>query len=165
MWIGATGNNNDMVFRVPEGKEVKKSDREKAERLRYPSTDTEFYTRIGNSCWFTSIEHGRRHEPRRSMKMEYNKRFNKRIAGNCNSYMKHDDYDVIEIPFASGIPSDYGGVMGVPISFLDKCNPEQFETVKFRKGNDNKDLRLPNGKEPYFRVLIRHRNPETSGKD
>ncbi len=162
VWIGATGNSNDMVFRVPEGIEVRKSDREKAERLGYPSTETEIYTRLGNSCWFTNIQHGRRHDPLRLMTMEDNKRFNKRIAKNPNSYVKYDNYDAIEVPVTAGIPSDYEGVMGVPISFLDKYCPEQFEIVKFRKGDDNKDLRLSDGKEPYFRVLIRHINHETS---
>ena len=55
------------------------------------------------------------------------------------------------------MPVDYDGVMGVPISFLDKYNPEQFEIVKFRKGNDGKDLSI-NGKCPYFRILIQKKN-------
>lgn len=58
------------------------------------------------------------------------------------------------------IPADYNGVMGVPITFLDKFNPEQFEIVKFRKGDDDKDLSV-NGKCPYFRILIRRRQPAT----
>lgn len=163
LWLGATGNTNDMVFRVPEGVEVKDSDREKAERLGYKSSDTELYTRLGNSCWFSNIEHGRRHEPLRLMSLADNKRFNKPISNNATSYLKYDNYDAIEVPVTSGIPSDHRGVMGVPISFLYKYNPEQFEIVKFRKGNDDRDLRLPSGKEPYFRILIRHRkNHETS---
>lgn len=158
LWLGATGNTNDMVFRVPEGVEVRDSDREKAERLGYPTTGTEFYTRLGNSCWFTNIEHGRRHDPLRLMTMEDNRRFNKRIASNETSYVPYDNYNAIEVPVTNGIPSDYDGVMGVPISFLYKYNPEQFEIVKFRKGDDDRDLRLPSGKEPYFRILIRHRD-------
>ena len=51
---------------------------------------------------------------------------------------------------------DYDGVIGVPITFLDKYCPEQFEIVKFRKGDDEKDLSI-NGKCPYFRILIRHK--------
>ena len=54
------------------------------------------------------------------------------------------------------IPKDYAGLMGVPITFLHKYNPEQFEIVKFRKGDDGKDLSI-NGKCPYFRILIRNR--------
>ena len=54
------------------------------------------------------------------------------------------------------IPIDWDGAMGVPISFLDKHNPGQFEIVRFRKGDDGKDLRV-NGKEPYFRIVIRNK--------
>ena len=118
LWLGATGNSNDMVFRVPEGVEVRNSDREKATRLGYPSTDTEFYTRMGNSCWFSNIQHGRRHKPIPLMSMEDNLRFNKRIMNNPNAYKKYDNYDAIEVPITAGIPSDYEGIMGVPISFL-----------------------------------------------
>ena len=171
VWLGATGNTNDMVFRVPEGVEVRDSDRCKAERLGYPTTDTEFYTRLGNSCWFTNIEHGRRHDPLRLMTMEDNNRFNKRIASNPHSYIKYDNYDAIEIPVTNGIPSDYAGVMGVPISFLDKYNPEQFEILggtangqvpdEYKIGNYKtyNNPYLP-GKKVYQRILIRHRNPK-----
>lgn len=160
LWLGATGNSNDMVFRVPAGAKVRDEDREKAARLGYPSTDTKVYTRLGNSCWFTNIQHGRRHEPLSLRTMADNVRFNKRIAGNPHAYTTYDNFDAIEVPATAGIPSDYTGVMGVPISFLDKYNPDQFEIVKFRHGNDGKDLRIlqDNGKTktPYFRVLIRH---------
>ena len=68
-------------------------------------------------------------------------------------------HDAIDVPFTDAIPSDYPGVMGVPISFLSKYNPEQFEIVKFRHGDDGKDLRFSDGNSPYFRILIRHRSP------
>lgn len=57
---------------------------------------------------------------------------------------------------SSDIPHDYDGFIGVPITFLHKYNPEQFEIIKFRKGNDEKDLSI-NGKCPYFRILVRNR--------
>lgn len=107
VWLGATGNNNDMVFRVPEAVEVKDSDRKKAERMGYPTTDTEFFTRMGNSCWFTNIQHGRRHEPLRLMSMKENQKYNKRIISNPNSYKQYDNYDAIEVPVTAGIPNDY----------------------------------------------------------
>ena len=75
-------------------------------------------------------------------------------------YKKYDNYDAIDVPYIDAIPSDYDGVMGVPISFLGKYCPEQFEIVKFRHGHDGKDLRI-NGKCPYFRILIRHKHPKT----
>ena len=54
------------------------------------------------------------------------------------------------------IPVDFKGVMGVPITFLHKFSPEQFEIIKFRKGDDEKDLSI-NGKYPYFRILIKNK--------
>lgn len=71
-----------------------------------------------------------------------------------SDYQRYDNYDAIDVPFSDAIPRDYDGIMGVPITFLDKYCPEQFEIVKFRKGNDDKDLSI-NGKCPYFRILIR----------
>ncbi len=128
MWLGATGNGSDMVFAVPEGTEVDEKDRHKAARLGYVGD----YTRLGNSCWFTNIDHGRRHQPLRLMTMADNLRFNKKMKGKT-SYGIYDNYDAIEVPFTDAIPSDYEGVMGVPISFLDKYSPEQFEIVGLTK--------------------------------
>lgn len=134
VWLGATGNTTDMVFRVPLSIEVKESDRLKAERLGYQTTDEEVFTRLGNSCWFTNIEHGRRHEPLSLMTMADNLLFgSKRIKE--NAYAHYDNFDAIEVPETMGIPSDYDGVMGVPISFLDKYNPEQFEIVGSTEGD------------------------------
>ena len=69
-------------------------------------------------------------------------------------YPKYDNYNAVNVDKTSDIPYDYDGVMGVPITFLDKYNPEQFEIIKFRKGDDDKDLSI-NGECPYFRILIR----------
>ena len=78
---------------------------------------------------------------------------------NPKEYPKYDNYDGIDVSKSQDIPKDYAGVMGVPITFMDKYNPRQFELVGFRKGDDGKDLSV-NGKCPYFRVLIRNRAPE-----
>jgi hypothetical protein len=142
-----------MVFRVPEGFEVKATDKEKAERLGYVGD----YTRLGNSCWFTNIEHGRRHHPLALMTEADNIKFSKHAAVKAIGYAKYDNYDAIEVPAVDAIPSDFPGVMGVPITFLGKYNPDQFEIVKFRHGDDGKDLRLADGTCPYFRILVRHR--------
>ena len=171
VWLGATGNNNDMVFRVPETVEVKDADRKKAARMGYPSTDTEFFTRMGNSCWFTNIQHGRRHEPLKLKTQAENEKYNKRIINNPNSYKKYDNYDAIEVPVTAGIPGDYAGVMGVPISFLDKYCPEQFEIIGCSdNGAVDEIIKLSHFKrhnEPYVeskkvykRIFIRHINPE-----
>jgi hypothetical protein len=131
IWKGATANNTDMVFQVPEGTEIRSSDREKAERMGYVGN----FTRLGNSCWFTNIEHGRRHEPLQLMTMEDNLKYNKKIAE--VGYPKYDNYDAIEVGRVDAIPSDYDGVMGVPISFLDKYNPDQFEVLGITQSWDD----------------------------
>lgn len=129
LWKGATANNTDMVFGVPKGFPIKEADRLKAERLGYPSDDEYDYTRLGNACWFTNIDHGRRHEPLELMTMADNIRFSKHKEIRGVGYEKYDNFDAINVPFTDAIPSDYDGVMGVPISFLDRHNPEQFEII------------------------------------
>ncbi|MBR7132814.1 MAG: adenine-specific methyltransferase EcoRI family protein [Clostridia bacterium] len=109
-----------------------------------------------NCCWFTNVDHGRRHQPLQLMSMEDNIKFSKHKEIKEQGYQKYDNCDAIEVPFTDAIPCDYDGVMGVPISFLLKYCPEQFEIIKFRKGDDEKDLSV-NGKCPYFRILIRRR--------
>lgn len=139
LWKGATANSTDMVFGVPKGTPVKEADRLKAERLGYPSDDERDYTRLGNSCWFTNIEHGRRHERLQLMTMADNLRFNKRLIASLDggsSYQRYDNFDAIEVPSTDAIPSDYSGVMGVPVTWLAKYNPEQFEIL----GTDESDL-------------------------
>ena len=132
LWKGATANTSDMVFGVPKGMPVKASDREKAEKLGYPSDDKYDYTRLGNACWLTNIDHGRRHEPMQLMTMAENLKFNKKLIkklDGASEYMRYDNYDAIEVPYSDAIPSDYDGVMGVPITWLNKYNPDQFEIV------------------------------------
>lgn len=138
LWLGATGNGSDMVFAVPNGSEIAESDRQKAARLGYVGD----YTRLGNSCWFTNLDHGRRHQPLPLMTMKENFKYSKHkeIKGKIK-YDKYDNYDAIEVPFTGAIPSDYKGVMGVPISFLDKYNPDQFEIVGLTSGRDEFESR------------------------
>lgn len=101
-----------------------------------------------NNClWLTNLDTSKRHE---------DTLLTKKYFGNESKYPKYDNYDGINIDKTQDIPSDYEGCMGVPITFLHKYNPEQFEIIKFRKGNDGKDLSI-NGKCPYFRILIRNK--------
>ncbi|MDR1441241.1 MAG: adenine-specific methyltransferase EcoRI family protein [Bifidobacteriaceae bacterium] len=132
LWKGATGNTTDMVFGVPDGAEVAESDRLKAEWLGYRGN----YTRLGNSCWLTSIDHGRRHEPLQLMTEADNLKFSRHKEVRGTGYARYENYDAMEIPFTDAIPSDYDGGMGVPISFLDKYNPDQFEIVGTLESND-----------------------------
>ena len=141
IWLGATGNGKDMVFGVPQGAKIDEKDRQKAARLGYIGD----YTRLGNSCWYSNIEHGRRHQPLALMTMEDNLRYNKKMKGK-EAYERYDNYDAIEVPFTNAIPSDYEGVMGVPISFLDKYCPEQFEILG-RGG----DIEWAESKCPFYK--------------
>ena len=101
-----------------------------------------------NGClWLTNLELSKRHE-------DIN--LTKQYLGHENKYPTYDNCDGINVNRTQDIPKDYCGLMGVPITFLHKYNPEQFEIVRFRKGDDGKDLRI-NGKCPYFRILIRNR--------
>lgn len=92
------------------------------------------FQKMGNTCWFTNIEHGRRHQPLPLMSMADNLKFShhKEIRGK-ESYDQYDNYDAIEVPYTDAIPCDYDGMMGVPLSFLDKYCPEQFEILGITK--------------------------------
>ncbi len=87
---------------------------------------------FGNVGWFTNLDHGRRHLPLNLMTMSDNRKFNEKLQGK-QAYEKYDNFDAIEVPFIDAIQSDYNSVMGVPITFLDKYNPEQFEIVGLTK--------------------------------
>lgn len=114
-----------------------------------------------NCCWFTNIDHGRRHQPLQLMTMSDNLKFNKKLRELPTAYHKYDNYDAIEVPYTDAIPNDYEEVMGVPISFLDKHCPEQFEIVGFMASHGKVPKGMPNeapymnGKWLYNRILIR----------
>lgn len=164
LWIGATGSNCDMVFGVPEGTYVKPEDKKKAERMGYVGN----YTRLGNSVWYTNLEHGRRHQPLPLMTLADNLKYSRHkdlVAK--HAYEQYDNYNAIEVPYTDAIPSDYDGIMGVPISFLDKYCPEQFKLLGMASsaGFDaeivgipfcgDKDARpLINGENTFARVFI-----------
>ena len=105
-----------------------------------------------NALWLTNIDTFKRHE---------DIILTKRYYGNEDKYSKYDNYDAINVNKTKDIPLDYEGDMGVPITFLHKFNPEQFEIIRFRKGNDGKDLSI-NGKNPYFRIIIRNKRIQKS---
>ena len=143
LWKGATANTTDMIFRVPDGAVVDPEDRTKAIRMLRASggafadlSDDAPYTRQGSSCWFTNIDHGVRHEWLDLDTMERNR--TKRSAKKKireQGYPAYDNFDAIEVPYVEAIPKEYPGVMGVPITFLDKYNPDQFEILGTTEGD------------------------------
>lgn len=161
VWLGRGSNKggNSMWFGVPEHYPPSKSEKVDADGSRIiPVT----------SKWFTNIEHGRRHEPLVLMTMEDNLIYGSKKVRET-AYFKYDNYDAIEVPETKGIPSDYDGVMGVPISFLNKYNPEQFEILGatesegkgFSQGlwDEQSEFAqaLVNGEKKYKRMFIQHR--------
>ena len=137
MWLGVSRNGcGQMYFLINE---------DMPEAKGQIVVDGQKYQTIGSSAWFTNLDHNKRHE-----EIVLTKRYNE------DEYQKYDNYDAIDVSKVVNLPNDYDGVMGVPITFLGKYCPEQFQIIKFRKGDDNKDLSV-NGKCPYFRILIKHK--------
>lgn len=136
MWLGASIHSGDREFQVPDDYPLN------AASARIDS-DGKKYIRVKGVRWFTNLDYAERHENL----VLYKKYIPK-------EYPKYDNYDGINVDKTADIPVDYDGAIGVPITFLDKYNPEQFELIKFRKGDNDKDLVI-NGKSPYFRIIIK----------
>ena len=183
MWLGYSIHSGDRKFNVPDDYPL-----EAAGCGTDP--DGRKYIRVKGVRWFTNLDHGQRHDPLMLDTMEHNLKFNKALKKKLQEsygkaeYPKYDNYDAIEVPMTNAIPSDYDGVMGVPITFLDKHNPEQFEIVGMCENLDLYGLKtrvyttdecrkryfdlfqkkgtydlnaagVVNGKKVYQRVLIR----------
>ena len=169
IWLGATNFNTGMFFFVPDNfvyTDAYKFDRE---------IEGKRVSRVPGVSWFSNLDHGKRHQPLSLMTQEENLKFNKAVKE--VGYQRYDNYDAIEVPRTDAIPSDYDGVMGVPITFLDKFNPEQFEIVMLANGNartnvaaetllrvgyqahadDKGGLGVIEGVRCYARILIRHK--------
>lgn len=122
-----------------------------------------------SSIFLTNIDHGKRHQPLALMTESDNLKYSKHKEIKQNGYQKYDNYNAVEVPFTDAIPSDYAGVMGVPISFLDKYNPDQFEIIGatesegagFSSGLWKPESRvaqpLVKNARVYKRIFIRHR--------
>ncbi|MCQ2302785.1 MAG: adenine-specific methyltransferase EcoRI family protein [Bacteroidales bacterium] len=146
VWLGVNLGRGISGFIVPEhydlyGTEVSVNDKGQT------------IIATNNCLWLTNLELEQRNE-----ELDLSKEY----AGNENDYPKYDNCDGINVDKTQDIPRDYEGLMGVPITFLHKYNPNQFEIVKFRKGDDGKDLSV-NGKCPYFRILIKNRRVNAVG--
>ena len=150
IWLGSQKSCISMFFEVPDYYVIPES----AHKVCVNALGKEFceqhhMTYMRTACWFTNLDLTKRHE-----KLILWKRYS------SEDYPKYDNYDAINIDKTDEIPVDYDGVMGVPITFLYKYSPDQFEIVAFRKGEDGKDLVFTRERErvqPYFRILIRRR--------
>ncbi len=149
LWYGPSISSGDREFQVPKDYPLN------AATTRVDDQGRKFL-RVKGVRWFTNLEHSRRHET-----LVLYKNYNP------EEYPKYDNYDAIEVSKTADIPKDYDGVMGVPITFLDKYNPEQFEILDARDYTDKEVLKHKstylikdkdgaiNGKPTYARILIR----------
>lgn len=161
VWLGNNYrfNGGAMFYEIPECI----ADLEKVREVRKRDDGKNVYiTRVQGIRWFTNIDHGRRHQPLTLMTVEDNMKFSKHseIRGKT-SYEKYDNFDAIDVPFIDAIPSDYNGMMGVPVSLLDKYCLEQFEILgldRYIAGNRTPNKRFTiNDREVYARLVIRNK--------
>lgn len=108
--------------------------------------------KVNGLCrWYTNLDITKRHEDL----LLY-----RRYKGHEDEYPKYDNYDAVEVSKVADIPEDYHGVMGVPITFMDKYNPDQFDIVAFRKGDDGRDLVFTREREST--TVLSHTRPATA---
>ena len=117
MWLGVTPKGQDMLFDVPEGY-ARELEATAKEGSAYRVVEGVVKGRLGNAAWFTNLDHDKRHE-----ELILYKRYSP------EEHPHYDNYDAINVDKVVDIPKDWDGVMGVPITFLDKHNPEQFEIL------------------------------------
>ncbi len=143
MWMGVSIHSGDREFGVPSSYPLE------ASGWRIDENGNR-YIRVKGVRWFTNFDHGRRHQPLQLMTMADNFKHSKHkdIRGR-KTYIHYENYDAIEIPYTDAIPSDYDGAMGVPLTFLDKYCPEQFEII----GHPHGDYGLELGLKPFPREL------------
>jgi len=155
MWLGNGFHAGNAYFSAPN------SQKDYATGVYNPETGL---VKFRNCCWFTNLDHGRRHQLLPLMSVADNLKYSKhKELKSKNTYDRYDNYDAIEVPYTDAIPSDYDGVMGVPVSFLEKYNPDQFEILGSNRGVDQDPNRIYgrgsylNGKEVFKRIFIKHR--------
>lgn len=142
LWLGASIHSGDRKFYVPDDYPLN------ASGCGIDSNGKRFI-RVKGVRWFTNLDYKQRHEELTLFKNYY---------GHEDEYPKYDNYDAINVDATADIPCDYYEEIGVPITYLDKHNPDQFEIVRFRKGVDGKDLTFTRERErvqPYFRIIIK----------
>lgn len=122
VWLGYSIHSGDRKFNVPDSYPLEAAGCGVDENGKK-------YIRVKGVRWFTNIDHGRRHQPLSLMTMADNLKFSSHKEIKENGYLQYINYDAIEVPYSDGIPSDYNGLMGVPVTFLDKYCPDQFEII------------------------------------
>lgn len=146
VWLGY--NNGHFWFKVPDSYEEKKTDFKIDE-------NGQKWRRMGNICWFTNLDIEKRHEDMTLFR-----------TYSPEAYPKYDNYDAIEVNRTVDIPCDYYGIMGVPITFMQYFNPNQFEILgdsRYHDGQDfSDDINVINGKTLYRRILIRRKQVNTN---
>lgn len=146
VWLGY--NNGHFWFKVPDSYEEKKTD------LKIDENGQK-WRRMGNICWFTNLDIEKRHEDMTLFR-----------TYSPEAYPKYDNYDAIEVNRTVDIPCDYYGIMGVPITFMQYFNPNQFEILgdsRYHDGQDfSDDINVINGKTLYRRILIRRKQVNTN---
>ena len=151
--LGVSIHSGDIEFEIPEEYDLIGNAREDKQKQ---------YARVTGIRWFTSFNHGIYADNLILHSAEWNLKNNQSLRKTfaqkygLNSYPTYDNYPAIEVPYTAAIPSDYTGVVGVPITFFDKYNPKRFRLVGFRKGLDGKDLNI-GVKAPYFRFLVQQK--------
>ena len=147
LWLGCSSFNTGMYFKVPDSYEY--ADTYKFDRER----NGEKVMRVSSICWYTNIDN-----KKRNTELDLYRKYD------ADTYPKYDNYDAIEVSKVTDIPIDYQGVMGVPITFLDKYCPSQFEIVDINPHFYSiielglpkpKQLKISGRKDPYARILIR----------
>ena len=133
LWSGA-GFNLSMIYKAPYSNYLEANQKYVRSKGYNPDDN---YIKVPGVCWFTNIDHGRRHEPLQLMTMKDNIRYGKHKEIREQGYLHYDNYDAIEVPYTDAIPSDYKGIMGVPVTFLDKYCPDQFEILGSEKQNEH----------------------------
>ena len=153
IWLGPSISSGDRKFYVPDDYPLEAS-------TCGIDDEGKRFIRVKGVRWFTNIEHGRRHKPMTLNTMAENIKHNKHKTARENLYKEYDNYDAIEVPYTNLIPRDYEGVMGVPITFLDKYNPEQFEILGIANSArwiGYECYTIINEEKIYNRILIRRR--------
>ena len=152
IWLGY--KSGDMSFRVPPYSEPRAT--------RYwVDENGQKWRSLGNICWYTNLDHKKRHEE-----------IDLVCLYSPEEYPKYDNYNAIDVSKIANIPCNYDGAMGVPITFLNKYNPQQFEILNANDFRVNEDVPMKshglikdkegaiNGKPTYVRILIRNKHPK-----